>query len=60
MILCSDEVPGDSLAPFGLSQLGGESVVLKNEGGMIVEMDGKIMDGSLRYRLRDVKEVMSQ
>lgn len=29
-------------------------------GGMIVEMDGKIMDGSLRYRLRDVKEVMSQ
>ena len=29
-------------------------------GGLIVEMDGKIMDGSLRYRLRDVKEVMSQ
>ena len=29
-------------------------------GGMIVEMDGKIIDGSLRYRLRDVKEVMSQ
>lgn len=38
VILCSDEVPGDSLAPFGLSQLGGESVVLKNEGGMIVEI----------------------
>ena len=27
-------------------------------GGIIIEMDGKIMDGSLRYRLRDVKEVM--
>ena len=38
VILCSDEVPGDSLAPFGLSQLGGESVVLKNEGGMIIEI----------------------
>ena len=29
-------------------------------GGLIVDVDGKIMDGSLRYRLRDVKEVMSQ
>ena len=28
-------------------------------GGAIVEMDGKIMDGSLRRRLRDVKEVMN-
>ena len=28
-------------------------------GGMIVEMNGKIMDGSLRNRLRDVKEVMN-
>ncbi|MGM9646957.1 MAG: ATP synthase F1 subunit delta [Eubacteriales bacterium] len=27
-------------------------------GGLIVEMDGKIMDGSLRHRLREVKEVM--
>lgn len=27
-------------------------------GGMIVEINGKIMDGSLRNRLRDVKEVM--
>lgn len=27
-------------------------------GGLIVEMDGKIMDGSLRHRLYDVKEVM--
>ena len=28
-------------------------------GGLIVEIDGKIMDGSLRRRLRDVKEVMN-
>ena len=28
-------------------------------GGVIVEVDGKIMDGSLRQRLRDVKDVMS-
>lgn len=28
-------------------------------GGIIVEMDGKILDGSLRRRLQDVKEVMS-
>ena len=29
-------------------------------GGMIVEMDGKIMDGSLRHRLRELKDVMSK
>lgn len=28
-------------------------------GGVIVEADGRIMDGSLRYRLHDVKEVMN-
>lgn len=28
-------------------------------GGLIVEMDGKVMDGSLRHRLRMVKEVIS-
>ncbi len=28
-------------------------------GGLIVEVDGKIMDGSLRHRLHDVKEVMN-
>lgn len=38
VVLCTDEVRADSLAPFGLSQLGGESVVLKNKGGMIVEI----------------------
>ena len=27
-------------------------------GGVVVEVDGKIMDGSLRHRLREVKEVI--
>lgn len=29
-------------------------------GGLVVETDGKIMDASLRRRLREVKEVMSK
>lgn len=29
-------------------------------GGLIVEVDGKILDGSLRQRLREVKEVMNK
>lgn len=29
-------------------------------GGIIVEMDGKVLDGSLRRRLQEVKEVMEQ
>lgn len=29
-------------------------------GGLIVEMDGRIMDGSLRHRLRDLKDVMGK
>lgn len=28
-------------------------------GGVIVELDGKIMDGSLRHRLREVKDVIN-
>lgn len=28
-------------------------------GGLIIEVDGKIMDGSLRHRLHEVKEVMN-
>ena len=28
-------------------------------GGVVVEMDGKVLDGSMRHRLREVKEVMS-
>ena len=27
-------------------------------GGLIVEMDGKVLDGSLRERLREIKDVM--
>ena len=28
-------------------------------GGVIVEMDGKVLDGSLKSRLRDIKDVMN-
>ena len=28
-------------------------------GGIVVEMDGKILDGSIRRRLQEVKEVMN-
>ena len=29
-------------------------------GGLVVEIDGKVFDGSLRHRLRKVKDVMAQ
>lgn len=29
-------------------------------GGLVVEMDGKVIDGTLRYRLLEVKDVMSR
>ena len=29
-------------------------------GGIIIESDGKIIDGSLRYKLKDIKDVMGQ
>ncbi len=29
-------------------------------GGVVVELDGKILDGSLRSRMRDMKEVISK
>ena len=29
-------------------------------GGMVVHVDGKVLDGSLRSRLHAVKEVMKQ
>ena len=29
-------------------------------GGITVEIDGKVLDGSLRHRLQDMKEVMEQ
>ena len=29
-------------------------------GGMIVEMDGKVLDGSIRHQLSEVKEVIGK
>lgn len=29
-------------------------------GGIVVEMDGKVLDGSLKHRLREVKEVIGK
>lgn len=49
-----------------LEKMSGKTVVIDNVvdksviGGMIVEMDGKIIDGSLKRRLRDVKDVISR
>ncbi len=49
-----------------LEKKSGQSVVLSCSvnpdliGGMIVEMDGEIIDGSLKNRLKQVKEVVSQ
>ena len=49
-----------------LEKLTGHSVILECStdrtllGGMVVEIDGKIMDGSLRHRLREVKDVISR
>ena len=38
VVYCSELAQAEDIAPFGLSQLGGESLVLKNAGGMIVEI----------------------
>lgn len=38
VVYCSDKTVGEDIAPFALSEQGGESVVLKNSGGMIVEI----------------------
>lgn len=49
----------------GLEQRLGRSVRLECSvdpsllGGMIVTVDGKIMDGSLKHRLHEIKEVMN-
>jgi len=29
-------------------------------GGLVVELDGKIIDGSLRHKLQDMKDVISK
>lgn len=49
-----------------LEQLYGGTVRLEQRideallGGITVELDGKVLDGSLRHRLHDMKEVMKQ
>jgi hypothetical protein len=47
-----------------LEKLSGHTVLLTCEvdatllGGAVVEMDGRVMDGSVRGRLREIKEVI--
>ena len=49
-----------------LEKISGHTVLLERStdasllGGLVVEIEGKVMDGSLRHRLRTVKEVMEQ
>jgi len=49
-----------------LEKMSGNSVMLECSvdssliGGVVIEMDGKVMDGSLRRRLYEVKEVISR
>ncbi len=49
-----------------LEKISGRSVTLectvdeKLLGGLVVEMDGKVMDGSIRHRLGEVKDVISR
>lgn len=38
LVLCTDQVRAENLAPFNLAQQGGESVVLKDAGGRIIEI----------------------
>lgn len=49
-----------------LEKMSGRSVILECRtdaslmGGIIVRMDGKVLDGSLKHRLYEVKEVISK
>ena len=49
-----------------LEKLSGKTVITECHtdpsimGGVIVEMDGTVIDGSVRHRLRELKEVMNQ
>ena len=49
-----------------LEQISGSTVTLQCSiapqllGGVVVEMNGRVMDGSLRHRLREIKEVMDR
>ena len=38
VVYCSIDVSGDTIAPFGLSKFGGETVVLKNPMGLVAEI----------------------
>lgn len=38
VVYCSELAPAADIAPFGIAQVGGESLVLKNANGMIVEI----------------------
>ena len=38
IVYCSIDVDGETIAPFGLSKFGGETVVLKNPQGLVVEI----------------------
>lgn len=49
-----------------LEKQSGKSVVLQTQvdksllGGLVVEMDGKLLDGSIKRNLADIKEVISR
>ena len=61
--LTEDEIRG---LTKNLEKKSGKAVSLERSvdpsllGGMIVEMEGTVIDGSLRHRLREVKEVMNR
>ena len=49
-----------------LEKISGNTVVLECAvdesvlGGLVVEMDGRVLDGTLRHRIQDIKEVISK
>lgn len=49
-----------------LEQLSGHSVIMEFSedesliGGIVVEIDGKVLDGSVKHRLQEVKDVISR
>ena len=54
LVLCADGVEDSGVAPFGLSKAGGETVVLKNNEGLIVEIAESIsMDSGSQIRCED-------
>ena len=67
-VSCAVELTNGELAALKqkLEKISGKTVVIQTTvcpellGGVVVEMDGTVMDGSLRHRLRMVKDVMNQ